>query len=485
MKKEIKLLAMGFGIAILGGFTSISIYKSFDNQKLNSQSETTNPSTFFTNNKSVLESPKSFEYAAKMSVNAVVHIKTKSTINKQVDPLYQFFYGGKSSHQQPILGSGSGVIVSEDGYIVTNNHVIENAQVINITLNNKKTYKAELIGVDPNTDLALIKIDGENFPYISYGNSNELNVGEWVLAVGNPFNLTSTVTAGIVSAKGRDINILRNDPYTGISAIESFIQTDAAVNPGNSGGALISSTGKLVGINSAIKSNTGSFTGYSFAIPVNIVKKVVKDLKEFGKVQRAFIGVSIRNINEELGEDMSLKNLDGVFIDNVIRNGSADKAGIKAGDIIKKVGNKTVNNVPELQEELSQFRPGDNVIISLIRDNDLIETSVTLKNLKGNEAIIRNGENNVLQILGAKMIPTNKDILQKLNISNGVSIGELYNGKLRSVGIKQGFIITKINSLKINSVNDVVSILNKTNDGILIEGIYPNGKKEFYGFGMK
>ena len=341
------------------------------------------------------------------------------------------------------------------------------------------------MGADPNTDLALIKIDETNLPFMQYGNSNEVNIGEWVLAVGNPFNLTSTVTAGIVSAKGRDINILRNDPYTGISAIESFIQTDAAVNPGNSGGALVNTAGELIGINSAIKSNTGSFAGYSFAIPVNIVKSVVKDLREFGKVQRAFMGINIRNIDEQLAEEIEIEDLDGVYIADVTKNGSAKKAGIKAGDIIKKIGHTTITDVPELQEELSQYRPGDQIIVSLTRDNKHLEIPLTLKNLNGDETIIKKENNYASKALGARLIVANDKTLKKLNLSNGVIVDQLYAGKLKNIGVKKGFIITKVNHTAIKSIKDINSILNKTKGGILLEGVYENGQREFYGFGIK
>lgn len=486
MKKEIKLLTAGLAIAIIGGISSIGIYKSFEpKQEVIIQQPAPKASNYFTNNKDLITQPKSFELAAEMSLNAVVHVKTETLRNQQVDPLYEFFYGNNPRQQQPVLSSGSGVIISRDGYIVTNNHVIEDAEKINITLNNKKTYEAKLIGTDPNTDLALVKIDHDHLPAINYGNSNELNVGEWVLAVGNPFNLTSTVTAGIVSAKGRDINILRNDPNTGVSAIESFIQTDAAVNPGNSGGALVNTSGELIGINSAIKSNTGSFAGYSFAIPVNIVKKVVKDLKEFGKVQRAFIGINIRSLDEQLAEEIGVKDLNGIYVAGTTENGSAEKAGIKAGDIIKKVDHQTVVDVPSLQEELSQYRPGDKVIISLLRDDKYIEIPVTLKNLNGNESIVKKEESAIAEVLGAKLSTANNSILKKLNISGGVLVDKLYNGKLRNAGIKEGFVITSINRNKVQSVKEITTLINKTKGGILIEGFYQNGQREFYGLGIR
>lgn len=484
MKKGIKLFVFGLTLTIAGGVSSVGIYKYFENTNTAISSQYLTPNNnHFASNKMDIVQPTNLELAAEMSVNAVVHVKTEVLTNRPVDPLYQFLYGRR---QQPQLAhsSGSGVIISEDGYIVTNNHVIDNAEKISVTLNNNKTYKAAVIGTDPNTDLALLKIDKENLPYINYGNSNTVKIGEWVLAVGNPFNLTSTVTAGIISAKGRDINILRNDPYSGMSAIESFIQTDAAVNPGNSGGALVSSTGELIGINSAIKSNTGSYTGYSFAIPVNIVKKVVRDLKEFGTVQRAFIGVSIRNLDETLAEEIGTDDLNGVYINGTTENGSAAKAGIKPGDIIKKIGNKSVKNVAELQEQISQFRPGDKITIAVSRDNKEIKLPIVLKNLNGKENIVSNTLNKTLKQLGAKFAETSTEDLKQLKLNGGVKVQELYSGKLRSVGIKEGFIITKINHKRVNTIDELITTIEKIKGGILIEGMYENGRKEFYGFGV-
>ena len=486
MKKGLKLFAFGLALTIAGGISSVGIYKYFErNSSVASTQHSTPNNNHFTSSKIDIIQPTSLELAAEMSINTVVHIKTEVLTKRQADPLYQFLYGG-GQQQQPKLAqsSGSGVIISDDGYIVTNNHVIDNAQKISVTLNNNKTYKAEVIGTDANTDLALLKIDQENLPFIHYGNSNSIKVGEWVLAVGNPFNLTSTVTAGIISAKGRDINILRNDPYSGMSAIESFIQTDAAVNPGNSGGALVSSTGELIGINSAIKSNTGSYTGYSFAIPVNIVKKVVKDLKEFGTVQRAFIGVSIRNLDENLADEIGIDDMNGVYINGTTENGSAAKAGIKPGDIIKKIGNKSIKNVAELQEQISQFRPGDKVIVSVSRDDEELELPVILKNLDGNERIVSNTSNKILKELGAKFAEASNKELNYLKLSGGIKVKELYNGKLRSVGIRKGFIITKINHKNISTVDEFITSIEKIKGGILIEGMYENGRREFYGFGV-
>ncbi|KAB2821325.1 MAG: trypsin-like serine protease, partial [Paludibacter sp.] len=303
-----------------------------------------------------------FTVAAELTVNAVVHVKVKSEVQVSQfggrDQLFEYFFGPQFRQQQPQIreGAGSGVIISEDGYIVTNNHVIDKSKEIEVVLNDKRTYSATVVGADPNTDIALLKIDEKNLPYIIFGNSDSLKVGEWVLAVGNPFNLTSTVTAGIVSAKARNINILNS-----AMPIESFIQTDAAVNPGNSGGALVNQRGELVGINTAIASRTGSYAGYSFAVPTTIVRKVVDDLKEFGEVQRALLGVVITTVTADVAQDYNLGKIEGVYVDNVSDNGAAKEAGIRSGDVIIAVGNKKVNTNAELQEAVSQYRPGDDV----------------------------------------------------------------------------------------------------------------------------
>jgi serine protease Do len=442
MKNSVKQFSSMLFVALLSGIFSVFIYQKLVNPNTVTVVENKTPTSngVLTNLNIKDGSLTNFEYAAEISTNAVVHIKTESVYQQQIDPLYEFFYG-RSFKQQPqvVQGAGSGVILSADGYIVTNNHVIDRTSTINVTLNNKKTYKAELIGTDPSTDLALLKIDAKNLPSVGFGNSNDLNVGQWVLAVGNPFNLTSTVTAGIISAKARNINILSGNNGNGLPPIESFIQTDAAVNPGNSGGALVNANGELIGINTAIQSNTGSYTGYSFAIPSNIVQKVVNDLKEYGTVQRAFIGVSIKNIDEQVVEELSLNDMSGVYVNSVTKNGSASKAGIKSGDIIKKVGSKNVTDVPELQEQISQFRPGDKVNLTIYRENKELEIPVVLKNLNGEEDLISYEENKIHRLLGARLGDLDAKQKKELNIEDGIKVEEVFAGKMRSVGIREGF----------------------------------------------
>jgi Do/DeqQ family serine protease len=487
-----KNLFGGFLMALLGGVVSVGIYKYTETENVGTTEGQTQEKTTLVNLLAA-EPGSSIDYtnAAELTVNGVVHVKTEGIVeyNQQgFDPFRQFFYGDGNYNQkykQPVKGAGSGVIISADGFIVTNNHVIEKADQIKITLNNKKTYDAELIGTDPTTDLALLKIEEKGLPFITYGNSDKIRIGEWVLAVGNPYNLTSTVTAGIVSAKGRDIDILGNDPFTGTSSIESFIQTDAAVNPGNSGGALVNTKGELIGINAAIKSKTGSFAGYSFAIPANIVRKVVGDLKEFGTVQRAYIGVQIKNIDEELAKEIGVSDLNGIYVDKLMDKGSAKDAGIKEGDVIKQVEGVEVNSATELQAKIGEFRPGDKVSILIERDGKLQEKKVVLKNMEGNTEIIDNSGNQLMKSLGAKFIEVDEELKEKLELEGGAQIESIFSGKLKNANIGEGFIITKVDKTEINNTEDLLDILSKKKDeGVLLQGIYPNGRKAYYGVGM-
>ncbi|HWY36942.1 MAG TPA: Do family serine endopeptidase, partial [Bacteroidia bacterium] len=441
----------------------------------------------FVSSGSVPMNAPDFTQAAEASVNAVVHIKTRveeKYDQLNYDPFHQFFYGQPQQRIQQ--GSGSGVIIDKNGYIVTNNHVIDGASEIQVVLNDKRTYSAELVGADPQTDLALLKIKEKDLPIMPYGNSDNVKVGEWCLAVGNPFNLNSTVTAGIISAKGRNINILENDPSRGMFPIESFIQTDAAVNPGNSGGALVSTTGELIGINSAIASQNGAYIGYSFAIPVNIVKKVVADLAELGVVQRAFIGVSIHDIDSKFAEEKGLKNLNGVYVSGLSENGSAEQAGVEIGDVITKVEEIDVKNVAELQEQVGKYRPGDKIKVSLVRSGKEMNLPVVLKNKEGNIGIVKKEKpaEKPIFTLGAAFEQVTKEEMTRLKISNGVRISKLQNGKMAAAGIREGFIVTSIDKKKVNNIDDVESALKNKQGGVLIEGIYPNGMRAYYGFGL-
>jgi serine protease Do len=420
-----------------------------------------------------------FTYAAQQTVHGVVHVRTKSKVETVYqNPIYEFFYGdGTITRSEPVMGFGSGVIITADGYIVTNNHVIKGAEEISVKLNDNREFDAHLIAADPSTDIALLKIDAQNLPFIPFGNSDDLKLGEWVLAVGNPYNLNSTVTAGIVSAKARNLNIL-NDNYK----IESFIQTDAALNPGNSGGALVNVKGELVGINTAIMSPTGGYSGNSFAVPVTIVKKVIEDLKEFGKVQRAFLGVTPVDVNAELAKQHNLSVTKGVYISELKETGAAKEAGIKEGDVIVKLGESIIDNTSELQEQLSKFRPKDKVSVTLLRDGKEMSFNVMLRNLQGETKLVKDSE--AVTIFGAKISDITQDDIQKLGIKYGVKIKEISPGKFSKAGIEEGFIITRMNNKPVNSIADLKTILENTRGGVYIEGIYPNGVIAYYAFGL-
>lgn len=471
----------GFALAgIIGGTTSLAAYQFIVKPTENIQQtgiEQTVPARFTSSTSSTLppEGSVDFTSAASQSVNTVVHIQTtsKSQPASFRDPIQQFFFGNPGS-SRPVVGTGSGVIISNDGYIVTNNHVVEGSDKVEVTLNDKFSYTADIIGTDPATDLALIKINASDLPFVEFANSDDVKVGEWVLAVGNPFNLNSTVTAGIVSAKTRRIDIIHKD-----LAIESFIQTDAAVNPGNSGGALVNIQGELIGINSAIASNTGSYTGYSFAIPSNLVKKVVNDLAEYGKVQRAFLGVTIKDLTPDLANKLNEKNLNGVYVEEALSNGGADEAGIKAGDIIRKVGGVAVSGPNALQEQVALHRPGDKVTISVSRGGAEKDVEVTLKNKEGNLNLYKRNDE-ALHLLGADF----EDFTNAYGNIQGVKISKLNTGKLKSAGIKEGFLITKMNGKPVKDKTDLEEVISTADGSVYIEGIYPNGQKAYYAFGI-
>jgi len=430
-----------------------------------------------------------FVDASENTINSVVHVTTKVVKTSfQRDPFQEFFFGpgaGGREFKQYGAGSGSGVIVSSEGYIVTNNHVIEDASEIEVILNDNSKYTAKIIGTDPSTDIAVLKIEGGDFTPIAIGNSDNLKVGEWVLAVGNPFNLTSTVTAGIVSAKARNINLLADRSSGSSVPIESFIQTDAAVNPGNSGGALVNTEGELVGINTAIASYTGSYSGYSFAVPVNLVQKVMRDLIDFGVVQRGYLGVQISDVNQELKEKESLPNLKGVYVAKVIEDGSADKAGVKEGQVILKVGSKEVNSVAELQEEIGKRRPGDKVTLTIRKKGGDEEIKdLVLRNKDGDTKLVSKEEIRKNVALGATFIELTSKEKKELNVTNGVKIETLNAGKLKSLGLQEGMVITKVNNEPVETVEQLTNKLNSKNNGILLEVLTQSGKKEYVGFGL-
>lgn len=443
--------------------------------------------------------PVDLTYAAEKSLPSVVHIlSTKNskvqTVEVQSDPFSDFFSdpfgffgnpnqgnGGKqkrSVRTPKQQGSGSGVIISNDGYIVTNNHVVADADELTVTLNDNKEYSARIIGTDKTTDLALIKIDGKNLPAITIANSENIKVGEWVLAVGNPFNLTNTVTAGIVSAKGRSL-------YQ--NGVESFIQTDAAINPGNSGGALVNTRGELIGINAMLYSQTGSFSGYGFAIPTSIMNKVVDDLKKYGTVQRAVIGIQGSDVKnyvdaqKDQGKDIDLGTMEGIYVAKVTEESAAEEAGLKEGDVITAIDSKEVNKMADLQEYLAKKRPGDKVSISYLRDKKKSTKTVTLKNEQGNTQVVKKAD---LDVLGGNFRAITDNQKQQFNIGYGLEVLKVNAGKLKNAGITKGFIIQRVNDSAIKTIDDLQNVVKEAStskDPVLyIQGIYPTGKKAYF-----
>lgn len=442
--------------------------------------------------------PVDLTYAAEKSLPSVVHIlSTKNskvqTVEVESDPFSDFFgdpfgffgnpqgNGGKqkrSVRTPKQQGSGSGVIISADGYIVTNNHVVADADELTVTLNDNKEYSARIIGTDKTTDLALIKIDGKNLPAITIANSENIKVGEWVLAVGNPFNLTNTVTAGIVSAKGR--SLYKN-------GVESFIQTDAAINPGNSGGALVNTRGELIGINAMLYSQTGSFSGYGFAIPTSIMNKVVDDLKTYGTVQRAVVGIQGSDVKnyvdgqKEQGKDIDLGTMEGIYVAKVTEESAAEEAGLKEGDVIIAIDGKEMNKMADMQEYLAKKRPSDKVTVTYLRDKKKNTKSITLKNEQGNTQVVKKAD---LDVLGGNFRSITDAQKQQLNIGYGLEVLKVNSGKLKNAGITKGFIIQRVNDNAVKTIEDLQNIVkdaSTSKDPVLyIQGVYPTGKKAYF-----
>lgn len=494
-----KIVLIAFLSSILGGAFALAGYKIFFHEnKYQSISESQADFRFsnFTTNEDtsqvIVPDGLNFIYAANKVTPAVVHIKTlyeatasNGSQNGDMDQLFRDFFGDGSPHGMAPGGkqeaSGSGVILTEDGYIVTNNHVIDKADKIEVVLNDKRSYTAVLIGTDPTTDLALIKVEEKGLPFVQYGNSDNAKIGEWVLAVGNPFNLTSTVTAGIVSAKARNINILRDKDNL---AIESFIQTDAAVNPGNSGGALVDLKGNLIGINTAIATPSGTFAGYSFAVPVALVKKVMDDLLKYGQVQRALLGVQIQDVTADLAKEKGIASVTGVYIGAVNEGSAAQEAGLIAGDVIKKINEANVNSSSELQEQVARYRPGDKVKVTFERKGEVKTAEIILKNKMGDTKLVKLEPGSVKTTLGADLIVGPKEELKKLKLDYGVKVVKVNDGKFKDAGIKEGFIILSVDKKKVTTPEEVINLIERNQSGgVLLEGIYPNGTKKYYGLG--
>jgi Do/DeqQ family serine protease len=447
--------------------------------------------------------PLDFTGVSSEVMNSVVHIRSIHNVQPASNQYYQgspfgdmfgddffkFFYGEPQSRDKRApkaepyqqVGTGSGVIISSNGYIVTNNHVVDQADEIEVTLHNNDTYKAKVIGTDPSTDVALIQIKENGLHALPMGNSDQVEVGEWVMAIGNPFNLNSTVTAGIISAKGRNINIIDDK-----SAIEAFIQTDAAINPGNSGGALVNLNGELIGINTAIASPTGSYAGYGFAIPANIVNKVVEDFMKYGTVQRAYLGIMIRDIDSKLIDNENLKVSEGAYVDSLTDKSAAAEAGIKAGDVVTGVDNVSILKSADLLEQIGRHRPGDEVKVSVNRSGKELTYSVKLANQKGMRKLVSRDQQDIMDILGATFENVDKKTAEKLGIEGGVRVKELNDGLLKNqTGIKEGFIITGINHEKVEKKEDIRKSLEHRKGGVLIQGIYEDYPGELYfAFGL-
>lgn len=495
--------------AVLGSALTIGSFKLLEPEnnalKIEHISGTPVVDAAYTVNKDGEIIPLDFTEVAKHVMPAVVNIKSTLLQNSDQgqyreysnpygdffnDDFFRRFFGPPQGFESPApqersprarVGTGSGVIISEDGYIVTNNHVIDFADDIEVTLDDNRVFKAKVVGTDPSTDLALIQIKENNLPYMPLTNSDEVEVGEWVLAVGNPFNLNSTVTAGIVSAKGRNINILQDQ-----SAIESFIQTDAAINPGNSGGALVNLQGGLIGINTAIASNTGVYMGYGFAVPANIVSKVVHDLKQYGMVQRGYLGLLIRSVDGNLAREKDLDVTEGVYVDSIAANSAAGEAGIEIGDVIMEVDGQDVKTSAQLLELIAKRYPGDQVALKVDRGGKLSEYLVTLRNQDGKEKIVERGSSGMLDLLGVELEEIDKETAQKIEAKGGLQVTKLNSGKLkRGTDMKVGFIITRVDGREISSIKEFTRYLENKSGGILLEGVYEDiPGTYYYAFGL-
>ncbi|MFI5172902.1 MAG: trypsin-like peptidase domain-containing protein [Chitinophagales bacterium] len=478
-----KILFITALVAVLSSVSTLFLYNKFSGNHFGGEAgRLSNPYSFTHANFPIAPSgmaPVDFTYAAALTTPSVVHVKTTyeqtTSYGTQDDIFRQFFgddygYGG----QTPQQASGSGVIVDADGYIVTNYHVVKDADKVQVVFFDKHQVTAEVVATDPSTDIAVLKVDMKDLPNIKFGDSDSVRVGDWVMAVGNPFDLTSTVTAGIISAKGRKIDILGANAST---PVESFIQTDAAVNPGNSGGALVNLQGELIGINTAIATPTGTFAGYSFAVPVNIVKKVVSDLKKYGVVQRAYLGVEVDVTKDDLG---------GVYVSTVVAGSGAKDAGVEIGDIITHINSAPVHSFPELQEQLSKYGPGDKVNVNVIRNKERKNFVVLLKNQNGNTEIMKRETNATAVSLGIETEDINSKEAEYYNIDGGVKITGIKNGKVyQQTRIREGFVITAIDEQKISNYNDLAKILiDKKGKNIIIEGFYPSFPNKIYNYGL-
>lgn len=465
-----------FIVAVLGGIIALFLYTTFVEKDKVIVTESNMPGAYYTNNPGKFDPTTiDFSMAAEKSVDAVVHVI--AVIPGREYSVYDLFRWERRTQKEPDRrGSGSGVIISSNGHIVTNNHVVENSKALKVILNDGRVYDAEIEGRDPDTDLAVIKIDEKDLPFIIFGDSDEMKVGSWVLAVGNPYNLYSTVTAGIISAKGRG-NIGLISRGEGVqTGIESYIQTDAAVNMGNSGGALVNLRGELIGINSAILSYTGSYSGYSFAIPVTIVKKVIEDIIEYGEVQRAVMGVIIQPVTDEIAKNFKLDKIEGIRVNALTEGGAAEKGGMEIGDIILEVNGDKVNSNAELLEKINTFSPGDKVSLNVKRNNARRTINLTLLKKDSNANTIYS----TVTYAGAELSNISESEMEQMKLKNGVKVTEIGEGTFKDAGIRKGFIITDVNEIAVQTPDDVVKICEEAKRIVLIEGRYPNGRSTYY-----
>ncbi|WP_299455677.1 trypsin-like peptidase domain-containing protein [uncultured Microscilla sp.] len=482
MNNTIKTIALSFFSAIIGGYCFYLVNQSSGKSSHSNEQnlvipENRDTNTKMVNNKSLVELNGDFVKASNVATRSVVYIKTVSDAKYNSYDVFDFFFGNGGRGRKQ-LASGSGVIFTDNGYIVTNNHVIQSAETIEV-IHEKRSYKAKVIGTDPSSDIAVLKVDAKGLPSITRGTSKKLNVGEWVLAIGNPFNLTSTVTAGIVSAKGRDIALLG-----GQFPLESFIQTDAAINPGNSGGALVNIKGQLVGINTAILSHTGSYAGYGFAVPVDIVAKVFNDLVQYGEVQKAFSGIKVSELSTKLAQRFNIKSnsFDGAVVTEVNPDSEADKAGIKPGDVILKVNSVKINGKSTFMEEMSYFRPGDKIKLTYRRGKSTQTVQLKLKNREGTTGVLKR-EIFYSKKLGVELEKISKTERQKLRVeSGGVRVLKVRRGLFSRLRMQEGFVITHINRQPVKTPKEVESLLSDLQGKIYIQGVSKDGTKGYYSF---
>jgi len=508
---QAKQMMLGlFGSAILGGGVAVGGYKLLEPAPVAPQVVASDPQVRYTSQMRstpyAVPEGLNFVAAAAAVTPAVVHVMTEYAAaptdrrQQQMDPFLRQFFGDQMEQFQGQMppghpqvpqgggggqGSGSGVIIAANGYIVTNNHVIEKASKIEVVLDDKRKYEAELVGADPSTDLAVLKVKADNLPFVKYGNSDDVKVGQWVLAVGNPFNLNSTVTAGIISAKGRNIDLLRRKDNMGV---ESFIQTDAVVNPGNSGGALVNLNGDLIGINSAIASHTGSFEGYAFAIPSSLASKVVDDLLKYKVVQRALLGVQIQEVDAKLAAEKKLNTLNGVYVQGLTQGSAGAEAGLKMGDVVTQINGMAVNTSSQLQEQVARFRPGDKVKVSYLRGSTPGTVTATLRNATGTTAVVREAPASAaITYEGATLAPVSAREQAKLGLEGGAAISGVKGSNFRQTGMADGFIITRIDKNVVTKPADVKTYLDQARDGsgALVEGVYPDGRKAYYPIGQE